>query len=122
MNLSKIAQRLRSEWEYISLPYPLQAAVVENTDSTLSVLVHEIGVCSSPAGFEVYLGGHAKHPVCEGQLMGVAEDVEEAIQLASACLQWYRQTAAYEEPLWSWVKRLGVVSIRENVLRECMVC
>ncbi|MNI53540.1 hypothetical protein D3C73_1083830 [compost metagenome] len=54
--------------------------------------------------------------------MGVAEAVEEAIQLASACLQWYRQTAVYEEPLWSWVKRMGVVWIRENVLRESMVC
>ncbi|MNN78840.1 hypothetical protein D3C81_1954320 [compost metagenome] len=54
--------------------------------------------------------------------MGVAEDVEEAIQLASACLQQYRQSASYEESLWSWVKRIGVVSIRENVLRESVVC
>ncbi|SDE60105.1 nitrite reductase (NADH) large subunit [Fontibacillus panacisegetis] len=121
-NLYRIAQRLRSEWEYISLPYPLQAAVTESTDSAVSVLVQGIGICSSPAGFEVYLGGHAKHPVCEGQLMGVAEDVEEAVRLATACLQWYRQTATYEEPLWNWVKRVGVISIRENVLRESMVC
>lgn len=121
-NLSEIAQRLRSEWEYISLPYPLQAAVVESTNPVLSILVHGIGICNSPAGFEVYLGGHAQHPVCEGQLVGVAEVVEEAIRLASACLQCYRQTAIYEEPLWSWVKRIGVVSIRENVLRDSVVC
>ncbi|MNH45543.1 hypothetical protein D3C79_1080170 [compost metagenome] len=54
--------------------------------------------------------------------MGVAEDIEEAIRLATACLQWYRQTATYEEPLWNWVKRVGVISIRENVLRTSMVC
>lgn len=69
-----------------------------------------------PAGWEVYLGGHADHPVREGQLIGVAEREEDVMQLVSACLQWYRQNGLYEEPLWRWVERTGVTSIREHVL------
>ena len=72
----------------------------------------------SPAGWEVYLGGHAAHPVREGQLIGVAESEEDVVQIAVACLQWYRQNSMYEEPLWRWVERTGVKAIRENVLDD----
>lgn len=120
--LLSIGHRLRAEWENIALPYPLHAAVADRSDPIVSVLVQGIGICSSPAGYEVYVGGHAQHPVCEAQLIGVAESEEGAIQLAAASLQWYRRTAWYEEPLWSWVQRVGVIAIRENVLKDIMVC
>jgi nitrite reductase (NADH) large subunit len=38
--------------------------------------------------------------------------------LATACLQWYRQTAWYDEPLWAWTERLGFMSIRETLLDD----
>lgn len=120
--LMNIGHRLRSEWENVSLPCSLYAGVAESSDPTVNILVQGIGICSSPAGYEVYLGGHAKHPVCEGQLIGVAESEKETIQLAAASLHWYRKTASYEEPLWSWMKRIGILSVRENVLKDIMVC
>ncbi|MNW55514.1 Assimilatory nitrate reductase electron transfer subunit [compost metagenome] len=120
--LWRIGNRLKTKWENVSLPYSLHAAIAENSDSSVSVLVHGIGICSSPAGYEVYLGGHAKHPVCEAQLIGVAENEDEAIGLAAACLEHYRQTAWYDEPIWSWMKRQDVTMIREKVLEEAMLC
>lgn len=121
-NLLSIGRRLRAEWENVSLPYPLQVGVADSSDPTVSMLVQGIGICNSPAGYEVYIGGHAKHPVNEGQLIGVDESEEGAIQLATASLDWYRKTAWYDEPIWMWLKRVGVLTIRENVIRDCMVC
>lgn len=122
-SLRTIGHRLRMEWDNVSLPYSLNVGVAENSDSTVvNILVQGIGICSSPAGYEVYLGGHAKHPVCEGQLIGVADSKEGAIQLATASLHWYRKTASYGEQLWSWMKRVGVISIREKVLKDTLVC
>lgn len=114
--IRRIGEWLRLRWQEVSLPYPVHAGVSDRLASSVSILVQGIGISASPAGWEVYLGGHAVHPVREGQLIGVAEREEEVIQLVSACLQWYRQNGLYEEPLWKWVERTGVTSIREHVL------
>lgn len=114
--IRRIGEWLRLRWQEVSLPYPVHAGVSDRLASSVSILVQGIGISASPAGWEVYLGGHAVHPVREGQLIGVAEREEDVIQLVSACLQWYRQNGLYEEPLWKWVERTGVTSIREHVL------
>ncbi|ACX64783.1 nitrite reductase large subunit NirB [Paenibacillus sp. Y412MC10] len=114
--IQRIGEWLRLRWQEVSLPYPVHAGVSDRLASSVSILVQGIGISASPAGWEVYLGGHADHPVREGQLIGVAEREEDVMQLVSACLQWYRQNGLYEEPLWKWVERTGVTSIREHVL------
>ncbi|AYB44887.1 nitrite reductase large subunit NirB [Paenibacillus lautus] len=114
--IQRIGEWLRHRWQEVSLPYPVHAGVSDRLASSVSILVQGIGISASPAGWEVYLGGHADHPVREGQLIGVAEREEDVMQLVSACLQWYRQNGLYEEPLWKWVERTGVTSIREHVL------
>lgn len=114
--IRRIGEWLRLRWQEVSLPYPVHAGVSDRLASSVSILVQGIGISASPAGWEVYLGGHADHPVREGQLIGVAEREEDVMQLVSACLQWYRQNGLYEEPLWKWVERTGVTSIREHVL------
>ncbi|MGW8825305.1 nitrite reductase large subunit NirB [Paenibacillus lautus] len=114
--IRRIGEWLRLRWQKVSLPYPVHAGVSDRLASSVSILVQGIGISSSPAGWEVYLGGHADHPVREGQLIGVAEREEHVMQLVSACLQWYRQNGLYEEPMWKWVERTGVTSIREHVL------
>jgi nitrite reductase (NADH) large subunit len=78
--------------------------------------VADIGLLASPAGWEIYAGGHAGHPVKEGLLLGTADSAQQAADLSSACLQWYRQTAWFDEPLWMWTERLGIMLIRETLL------
>ncbi|WP_194542162.1 nitrite reductase large subunit NirB [Paenibacillus sp. JZ16] len=117
-SIRKIGEWLRTGWREVSLPSPVSAGVSDCTASSVSILVQGIGISVSPAGWEVYLGGHAAHPVREGQLIGVAESEEDVVQLAAASLQWYRQNSMYEEPLWRWVERTGVTAIRENVLDD----
>ncbi|MEC0307118.1 nitrite reductase large subunit NirB [Paenibacillus lautus] len=114
----RIGEWLRSAWREVSLPSPVRAGVTAGTASSVSILVQGIGISASPAGWEVYLGGHAEHPVREGQLIGVAEREDDVVQLVAACLQWYRQNSLYEESLWRWVERTGVTAIRENVLDD----
>ena len=117
-SIRRIGEWLRTGWQEVPLPSPVSAGVSDCTASSVSILVQGIGISASPAGWEVYLGGHAAHPVREGQLIGVAESEEDVVQIAAACLQWYRQNSMYEEPLWRWVERTGVKAIRENVLDD----
>lgn len=115
-----IGEWLRISWQDVTLPYPVSAGVSHGPGAFIGILVLGIGITASPAGWEVYLGGHAEHPVREGQLIGVAECEKDVVQLVSACLQWYRQNGFYDEPLWAWVERTGVMAIREVVLDDEM--
>ncbi|MFF3922195.1 nitrite reductase large subunit NirB [Paenibacillus lactis] len=118
--IRRIGEWLHMSWQDVTLPYPVSVGVSHRTGSSIGILVQGIGISASPAGWEVYFGGHAEHPVHEGQLIGVAEREEDVVRLVSACLQWYRQNGLYDEPLWSWVERTGVITIRENVLDDEM--
>ncbi|MEK3773716.1 nitrite reductase large subunit NirB [Paenibacillus sp. FSL K6-4396] len=113
-----LAAQLRASWIGAAMPSPVNMGVAPGHGSLVSALVQDIGLLASPAGWEIYAGGHAEHPVKQGGLLGVAETEVQAATLASACLQWYRQTAWYDEPLWAWTERLGFMSIRETLLDD----
>ncbi|WP_458464186.1 FAD-dependent oxidoreductase [Paenibacillus sp.] len=113
-----LAAQLRTSWIGVAMPSLVNIGVAPGPGSLVSALVQDIGLLASPAGWEIYAGGHAEHPVKQGGLLGVAETEVQAATLASACLQWYRQTAWYDEPLWAWTERLGIMSIRETLLDD----
>ncbi|WP_336758825.1 nitrite reductase large subunit NirB [Paenibacillus sp. USHLN196] len=113
-----LAAQLRMRWVGAAMPSSVNIGIAPGPGSLVSALVQDIGLLASPAGWEIYAGGHAEHPVKEGGLLGVAETEWQAAMLATACLQWYRQTAWYDEPLWAWTERLGFMSIRETLLDD----
>lgn len=113
---SELEMRLRTDWETAAMPSEVNIAIAWGTRSPVNVLVSDLGLQASPAGWEIYVGGHAGHPVKEGSLLGTTESEQQAFILASACLQWYRQTAWFDEALWMWTERLGMMSIRETLL------
>ncbi|MDP4097228.1 nitrite reductase large subunit NirB [Paenibacillus sp. P96] len=112
---SALAAELRLRWNGISLPRRITAAVAEGTGSPVAALIRDIGLVSCPAGWEVYAGGTSGRPVREAQLIGLSETADQAADLASACLQMYRKEAWYGEPLWKWLERIGLLSVRETL-------
>ncbi|AJY77817.1 nitrite reductase large subunit NirB [Paenibacillus beijingensis] len=113
-NAHAIGKELENSWSRLTLPASVRA--VFSSGYPAGVLVHDIGLTGSPAGWEVYAGGHAEHPVKQGQLIGTVETDEEARSLAAACLQLYREGARYDEPVWKWLERAGVLAVRESLL------
>ncbi|WP_025682776.1 nitrite reductase large subunit NirB [Paenibacillus maysiensis] len=109
-------ERLSAVWGSRALPSPIAVAVCPGPEYPEGVLVHDMGLSRSPAGWEVYAGGHAEHPVRQGRLLGVEEDLEEAVLMATACLQIYRHNARYGEKMWEWIERTDVLVLRESVL------
>ncbi|MFM9281844.1 nitrite reductase large subunit NirB [Paenibacillus jiagnxiensis] len=108
-----LAAGLKLRWDGLSLPAPITAAVAEGTVSPAAVLIRDLGLAACPAGWEVYAGGRGGRPVREAQLIGLSESAERAADLATACLQLYRKEAWYDEPLWKWLERAGLLSVRE---------
>ncbi|MCR2804096.1 nitrite reductase large subunit NirB [Paenibacillus soyae] len=99
----------------LAFPTRLKAVVASGLHQAAGVLVHDIGITDSPAGWQIYVAGHAENPVRQGQLLGIAESYGEALELSAACLQLYREKAEFMEPLWKWVEREGLVELRETL-------
>ncbi|MCM3627223.1 nitrite reductase large subunit NirB [Paenibacillus glycanilyticus] len=100
----------------LQLPSPVRTVMSENYLTPSDVLVRDFGLAAAPAGWEVYVGGHSEHPVKQAQLLAVEAEEETALRLAAACIQWYRETAYYEERPWKWLERIGLQPLREMLL------
>lgn len=115
-NTNLLAKHLHQACQYLTFPSSVKGAISSGIHSPAGVLVHDIGIAGSPAGWEIYAGGHAEHPVKQGQLIGIAESDSIAIELAIAILQLYREQAEYGEWVWKWLERTSINEIRELVL------
>ncbi|MBD2869943.1 nitrite reductase large subunit NirB [Paenibacillus arenilitoris] len=107
---------LYRRWEGVPFPAPVNAAVTAGLHRPAGVLVRDIGITGAPSGWEIYAAGHAEHPVKQGQLVGIARDEAEALAMSVSCLQLYRESAAFGEPMWKWMERYGIIEIRETLL------
>ncbi|MNW32033.1 Nitrite reductase [NAD(P)H] [compost metagenome] len=112
----RLASRLSESWSGIVFPTRVNAVVNTINDPILVLHVQPIGLMRSPIGWEVYAGGHSHSPICEAQLVGVEEDEEHALQLLMACLQLYRHTSEYDERMSEWLDRIGLTTVREQLL------
>lgn len=110
----------RFDWEQAArtkpMPSAVQVAVSERVLAASDALVRDFGVAATPVGWEVYVGGHAGHPVKQAQLLAVETEREAAFALAAACLQYYRETGHHGERAWKWLDRVGLTPLRERLL------
>lgn len=111
-----IGQRWAERWNRVSLPASVEAAVSDGPAYPAGVPVRDIGLVRCPAGWELYAGGHAEYPVRQGELIGIADQAEEASSFGDALLQLYREEAFYGEALWEWFERAGLRALREALL------
>jgi nitrite reductase (NADH) large subunit len=105
-----------SDRNAVRLPYPVRVEISSNYLEPSDVLVRDFSLSAVPAGWEVYVGGHAEHPVKQAQLLAVESAETNARQLAAACMQWYRESAYYGERPWKWLDRIGLLPLREKLL------
>lgn len=102
--------------ENLLLPHSIQAAATEQMDSIFGILLYDIAIQACPAGYEVFIGGHAEHPVKQGQLVCLSSAKEEAIEVAVACVRLYQKEAWFNEKTWEWTERIGIMNLREQVM------
>lgn len=98
------------------MPARVGIAVSAGPRDPAGILVHDLGIGASPAGWELYAGGHMEHPVKPAQLVGVLPDAGDIIDMALGCLALYQESAYYREPVWEWLERYGLQRLREKLL------
>lgn len=105
------------EISFASFPMPANVtiAISGGTRFPAGVLVSGFGLVAAPAGWELYIGGHAELPLRQAQLLSIESSVERILDIAVSAIEWYRESAYYGETVWEWLDRLGIMNIREQL-------
>ena len=98
---------LERAMEGLYTPHKVKSAVTGCPRNCAEAYVKDIGLVAVEGGWELYVGGAAGSTVRKGDLLASVATSDEAIRLALAFLQHYREQAEYLERTYTYVERVG---------------
>lgn len=107
---------LERRMEGLYTPHKVKSAVAGCPRNCSEAYVKDIGIVAVEGGWELYVGGAAGSTVRKGDLLERVDDGEQALRVALAFLQHYREHADYLERTYAFVERVGIDAVREAVL------
>src|SRR3954454_12999441 len=117
-NAIGVGVELERLMEGLYTPHKVKSAVAGCPRNCSEAYVKDIGLVAVEGGWELYVGGAAGSTVRKGDLLARVDSSEEAIALALAFLQHYRENADYLERTYAYVERAGIATVREVVLQQ----
>jgi nitrite reductase (NADH) large subunit len=102
--------------EGLHTPHKVKSAVTGCPRNCAEAYVKDIGLVAVEGGWEIYVGGAAGGTVRKGDLLAAADTSTEAIRLALAFLQHYRERAEHLERTYAYLERVGIDAVRAAVL------
>jgi nitrite reductase (NADH) large subunit len=78
----------------------------------------DIGVVCVESGYDIHFAGAAGLDIKGTELLGHVETEAEAIEVIGALTQLYREQGRYLERIYKWAKRVGVDTIRSQVMQD----
>jgi len=115
---TKLAIEMEERWEGLHTPAKVKCGVSGCPRNCAEATVKDIGVVAVEGGWQVVIGGAAGGTVRKGDVLITAETGEQALEAATAFLQYYREHGEYKERTYDFVPRIGLERLREEVLGE----
>ncbi|MGZ4160734.1 MAG: nitrite reductase large subunit NirB [Neobacillus sp.] len=103
---------LEKKFEGLQTPHKVKMAVSACPRSCAESGFKDIGFIGIDGGWEIYVGGNGGTHVRGGDLLYKVKTSEEAMEITSAYLQYYRETANYLERTSAWIERVGLEHVR----------
>jgi nitrite reductase (NADH) large subunit len=103
---------LEKKFEGLQTPHKVKMAVSACPRSCAESGFKDIGFIGIDGGWEIYVGGNGGTHVRGGDLLYKVKTAEEAMEITSAYLQYYRETANYLERTSAWIERVGLEHVR----------
>ncbi|MCT2536506.1 nitrite reductase large subunit NirB [Aquibacillus koreensis] len=118
-----LGMELEKKFERIDTPHKFKMGVSACPRNCAESGIKDIGVVGIDGGWEIYVGGNGGTDLRAGDLLYTVKTKEEVMDIASAYLQYYRETGHYLERTSKWVERMGLDHIKsviedEKVRRE----
>ncbi|MCQ6275246.1 NAD(P)/FAD-dependent oxidoreductase [Bacillus sp. V3B] len=109
----QLAVHLEKQLECLKTPERVQMGITACLHNGEEVLTKDIGFIRMNRGWEIHVGGRSGRDAQVGELLYVAETSEDALDIVTALIQYYRETANYLERISGWIERIGLIHIRE---------
>ncbi|MFD1416784.1 nitrite reductase large subunit NirB [Oceanobacillus jeddahense] len=110
--------RLEKELEMVDTPHKMKIGVSGCPRNCAEALTKDFGVVCVENGFQLYFGGNGGTEVRECDSFTTVKTEEEVIMMATAYMQYYRETGIYNERTAPWVDRIGAENIKLVLLNE----
>jgi nitrite reductase (NADH) large subunit len=78
----------------------------------------DVGVVCVDSGYDIHFAGAAGLDIKGTEVLGHVATQEEAVEVIAALVQLYREQGRYLERIYKWAKRVGVDTIRSQVLDD----
>jgi nitrite reductase (NADH) large subunit len=99
-------------------PAKLKLAVSGCPRNCAEATCKDIGVVCVESGYDIHFAGAAGLDIHGTQLLGHVDSEAEAIEVIAALTQLYREQGRYLERIYKWAKRVGVDTIRAQVMTD----
>ncbi|MCY8203127.1 nitrite reductase large subunit NirB [Bacillus sp. N12A5] len=116
-SIQELAARIERQLELLSMPAYISVSLSCETDCT-DAAIQDFGAVRTPAGWDIYIGGIRGTHARSGTLFCVTDTADSTARMIKGLIQYYRETAHYEETVHQWMDRLGIVHIREVLFEE----
>ncbi len=110
--------RLEKELEGIWSPAKLKLAVTGCPRNCAESTIKDIGIVGIEGGWEIYCGGNGGVRTRVAELLTVAKEEDEVVEVVKAFIQFYREDAFYGERTSQWIERIGMEAVKTKVLDE----
>ncbi|MCT2537820.1 nitrite reductase large subunit NirB [Aquibacillus koreensis] len=114
----QLAEGLEKRTEFLNVPYRFRIGVSACMHNGAGSTTKDIGAIKIDRGWEIYVGGSSGRNARSGQLLTVAKTEEDAIKIMIGFIQYYRDSANFQERTWQWISRVSIVHIREVLFNE----
>lgn len=111
-----IGLKLDEKYHGMELPGKLKMGVSGCNNQCAETCIKDIGLVGKRSGWTVMVGGRgAAKPALAQELVSAIDD-EQALTIVDRVLDWYRQNAQGKERLNKTIERLGLDTLRREVL------
>ena len=98
------------------LPHKFKMAVSGCPRNCAEATIKDFGVVCVDSGYELHVGGNGGIKVRATDFLCNVNTPEEVIEYSAAFIQLYREDAHYLERTAPWVERIGLTSIKEQIV------
>ena len=78
----------------------------------------DVGVICVDSGYDIHFAGAAGLDIKGTEVLGHVETEKEAIEAIAALVQLYREQGRYLERIYKWAKRVGLDTIRQQIMLD----
>ncbi|RBW68975.1 nitrite reductase large subunit NirB [Bacillus taeanensis] len=107
--------KLEKKFEFLNTPHKVKMSASACPRNCAESGIKDFGVVGVDGGWELYVGGNGGTDLRGGDLLCTVKTDEEVIEMCSAYLQYYRETADYLERTSKWLERVGLEHVREVI-------